>query len=34
VLTANASLDELKALASQHNPAAADATTPAAPASK
>jgi hypothetical protein len=34
VLTANASLDELKALASQHNPAAADVTSPTAPASK
>jgi hypothetical protein len=34
VLTANASLDELKALASQHNPAAADVTSMPAAASK
>jgi len=34
VLTANASLDQLKALASVHNPAAADVTPLASPASK
>jgi len=34
VLTANASLDQLKALAAQHNPAAADVTPQTAPASK